>query len=172
MKYFEKELQVAYRKSTLALLKQQGKTINLYQLRSKTRNLPQRDYFEEINLSKFVLPDFPMKSRDSRAIQLRNAHFHQSLEEELMFWENAAYEADHEKSEDPGHYRLGIYSDLVNVMLKDLHGLFPSRNLEIFDKPTLALIKELEQNYNKRMRRYSMSSTPTFFRVQRGKSLR
>ena len=169
MKYFEKELQVAYRKSTLALLKQQGKTINLYQLRSKTRNLPQRDYFEEINLSKFVLPDFPMKSRDSRAIQLRNANFHQSLEEELMFWENAAYEADHEKREDPGHYRLGIYSELVNVMLKDLHGLFPSRNLEIFDKPTLALIKELEQNYNKRMADIQCPPPPPFseFSVER-----
>ncbi|HVG15633.1 MAG TPA: hypothetical protein VM935_11755 [Chitinophagaceae bacterium] len=169
MKYFERELQTAYRKSTLALLKQQGKEINLYQLRNNTRNLPQRDYFEEINLSKFVLPDFPMKSSDSRKIQLRNEHFHQSLEEEMMFWDNANSEASHEKRDDPGHYRLGIYSDLVNVMLKDLHGLFPSRNLEVFDKPTLAHIKELELEYGKRMAAIQCPTIPPFseFSVER-----
>lgn len=168
-KYFEKELQVAYRKSTLALLKQQGKSINLYQLRNSTRNLPQRDYFEEINLSKFALPDFPMKCSDSRKIQLRNQYFYQSLEEEMMFWDNAVSEVDHEKREDPGHYRLGIYSDLVSVMLQDLHGLFPSQNREIFDKPTLALIKELEQDYSKRMAAIQCPPPPPFseFSVER-----
>src|SRR5215203_877672 len=61
MKYFEKELAVVYRASTLALIKKNGGKIDLYSLRKKRARVPEKNFFEEINLSQFVIPSFPGK---------------------------------------------------------------------------------------------------------------
>ena len=150
-RYFEKELQVAYRRSTLALLKKQGKTINLYQLRQKKPGIPKRNFFEEINLSQFKLPDFPTKSDQSRIAQAQAAGLMQSINEEMLFWISVASERNEAEEQAEGKRPPGLYHDLVNEMLEDFHGLFPYEKRHIFEEEDLAHIGMLIEDYSRKM---------------------
>lgn len=89
-KYFEKELEVSHRWSTLALLKRQGIKINLYQIRLKRTGIPHRDFFEEIGFSKFKLPNLPKNSDEAETWRDKHASYLQSLLSEYMFWAGAS----------------------------------------------------------------------------------
>lgn len=131
--YFEKELQVAHRRSTLALLKQQGHRFNLYELRQKSGRVPARNYFEEAALGKFQLPEFPLKSDDSRKVLASAASFGQSVYEEMQFWTKAATERNEEEEKTEGRQHFSVYHDLVEEMLRDFDGLFPAEKRQLFE---------------------------------------
>ena len=132
MKYFEKELEVAYRASTLALIKKNGGKIDLYSLRKKRKDIPEKNFFEEINLSQFVIPAFPTKFEDSKKAREETKEFGLSVYDEMMFWMNTATELTMSYKKEDGEKHHGFYHELVKVMLEDLEGLFPPENLSLF----------------------------------------
>lgn len=152
MKYFEKELEVSYRASTLALYKKNGGKIDLYNLRKKRKDIPEKNFFEEINLGQFVIPAFPSKFEDSKKIREETKEFGLSVHDEMMFWMNTATELTMSYKLEDGEKHHGFYHELVNVMLEDLEGLFPPENLSLFsteDTETLAYMLSL---YNTKMK--------------------
>lgn len=118
-KYFEKELIVAQRRSTLANMKKVGRPINLYRLYKQRKNVPHRDFFSEIGLSKFDCPDLPQKAVESERWKAQTAGFMKSLQDELMFWTKAA-EVTPEQLKAEGSRHPGLYTDLADKMLSEL----------------------------------------------------
>ena len=157
-RYFEKELQVAYRRSTLALLKQQGKKINLYQLRKPRGS--KRDFLEEVSLTKFKIPDFPTTSDQSRIALAQAAGMMKSINEEMLFWISVAAERNITEEEAEGKRPPGIYHDLVKEMLRDFNGLFPARKRQIFEDDDINHIREMIDNYSKEMMELKCPNAP------------
>jgi tetratricopeptide (TPR) repeat protein len=121
--YFEKELEVAHRRSTLALLKRKGIAIDLSALRKRRTGIPHRDFFEEINLGSFRMPDLPTQARDSRPWWDEHANYMLSLQAEMLFWMNAGEITDEMRREE-GRNHTGIYSSLVDELVRDLGNTF------------------------------------------------
>ncbi len=118
-KYFEKELEVAHRRSTLANLHRKGIKINLAAIRKKRTGIPHRDFFEEIGFSKFALPDLPEKAGESEAWHSKNAAYLKSLQAELLFWMNAGPVTEAVLKEE-GKRAPGFYADLESELMSDL----------------------------------------------------
>ena len=152
MKYFEKEMEVAYRGSTLALFKKNGGKINLYNLRKKRKDIPEKNFFEEINLSQFVIPSFPGKIEDSKKVKEETKDFAPSVHDEMMFWMNTASELTLGYKKEDGEKHHGIYHELVKVMLEDLEGLFPPENLSLFTDSDIETLQYMLSTYNTKMR--------------------
>lgn len=151
MKYFEKELEVAQRGSTLALYKKNGGKIDLYSLRKKRRGVPEKNYFEEVNLGGFVVPAFPTRFEDTHRAKAEGKNFEQSVFEEMMFWQKTATETVLAYKPSDGEKHFGLYHELVKVMLKDLEGLFPPQNLSLFTDADTQTLKDMLAAYNKKM---------------------
>jgi len=118
-KYFEKELLLAHRRSTLANMKKAGRPINLYALRKQRKNVPHRDLFEEIELAKFTIPDLPATALEAGQWSKKHAGYIESLQKEFMFWFNSGNLTE-EQQRAEGHKHPGLYSDLVNELLGEL----------------------------------------------------
>jgi len=124
LQYFQKELEVAHRRSTLAQLVRSGHRdrINLAALRKRKMahdGLNNRDFFEEINLGKFNLPAPPLKAEKSAAWNASIAGLRESMVEEARFWREAA-QPTAEQLKAEGRLHPGIYFDLVNELIADL----------------------------------------------------
>jgi tetratricopeptide (TPR) repeat protein len=150
-KYFKRELQVTQRRSTLALLKQNGKPANLYAIRKRRTNLPQRNFFEEISLSKFVMPDLPKLTEESRPAQAKAAGFLKSAAAEMMFWMNASTTRTAEDAKIERYQNVSVYSDLVEELLEGLNTSFPSENLVLFTKQDIAALQAKNETYNQHL---------------------
>jgi tetratricopeptide (TPR) repeat protein len=122
-KYFEKELEVAHRRSTLAQLKRMGVKIDLNAIRKRRSNVPQRDLFYEISLHKFRIPDLPETPDQSKPWWDAHAGYMNSLAAELLFWTNEGMMTDEDRKAD-GRKPAGLYSDLCNELLSDLGDTF------------------------------------------------
>ena len=118
MQYFEKELQVAYRRSTMSLLKSKNRSFNIYQLRKK-RNVPQRDFFGELSFPDFKVPALPEKTDHTAEAKVRGESFAQSVMAETLYWNSRASLSEEEIKRD-GQLLPGIYADYVDALLKDL----------------------------------------------------
>ncbi|MGG9964186.1 tetratricopeptide repeat protein [Ferruginibacter sp. SUN106] len=136
-KYFEKELEVAHRRSTLANLKRKGIKINLAAIRKRRTGIPHRDFFEEIGFSKFVLPDLPETAGQSAQWHADNAVYLKSLQGELLFWMNAGEITDEIRKEE-GKRAPGFYADLESELMSDLGDEFA---------PLLGLLPEEESGH-------------------------
>lgn len=128
LKYFEKELQVAQRRSTLAQLVSSGKRkhINLAAIRKQKMQLDgteSKDYFSEIGLNKFKIPDPPENSKASAKWKADIAGLMQSLIDEALFWREAGNPTSEERRAE-GKMKVGIYADLVNELMQDLGDLY------------------------------------------------
>ena len=135
-KYFEQELEVAHRRSTLALMKQQGIKINLYQIRKKRTGIPHKDFFEEIGFSKFRLPALPKNAEEATTWRDENASYLKSLVSEFNFWSsNGQVTEDILKAE--GKQRPYLYSDLEMILTGELGDEFI---------PLLGLLTDQESN--------------------------
>jgi Tfp pilus assembly protein PilF len=126
VKYFEKELAVANRKSTLNYLEQAGlrDKVNLARLRlqrMEAQGVPEHDFFGEIAFGKFELPSMPMTCDYSDRWQQQMETYIQSVEGEYNFWlQSAISEQSTEEKRLAVHYLPGVYSDLVTELLHDL----------------------------------------------------
>jgi tetratricopeptide (TPR) repeat protein len=90
LEHFQKELQVAQRRSTLAQLVKSGQRdkINLAALRKnkmQRNGINSRDFFSEISLDKFKIPDPPSSSKQTAKWKKENQSLIQSLAAENLF---------------------------------------------------------------------------------------
>jgi tetratricopeptide (TPR) repeat protein len=124
LEHFQKELQVAQRRSTLAQLVKSGQRdkINLAALRKnkmQRNGINSRDFFSEISLDKFKIPDPPSSSKQTAKWKKENQSLLQSLAAENLFWMKAS-QFTKQEIEDDGKKYHGIYKDLVDELLRDL----------------------------------------------------
>lgn len=120
MEYFSKELQVAYRRSTLAQIKRMGRSVNMLALREKAKNIPHKDLFTEIGLSKFKIPALPKSLKEGMTWDNEIAGLRKSLAAEFAFWNSAGNLTD-EQIKAEGRKSPGLYADLANELFSE-HG--------------------------------------------------
>jgi tetratricopeptide (TPR) repeat protein len=149
MLYFEKELEVAFRRSTMALFRGRDKAFNIYQLRKK-RNIPRRDYFGELSFDRFKLPSLPEKTDQTAEAKIKGEAFAQSVAAEMLYWNDRAQLPEEEIKKD-GEKMPGIYSHYVEALLKDLHEVYRSEELLLFNELDLNHIKQLLNDYHTKL---------------------
>ena len=116
MKYFEKELQVAHRRSTMALMRGKDKAFNIYQLRKK-RNIPQRNYFGELSFQNFKVPSLPETTDQTAEAKIKGEAFGESVMEEMLFWNSKAQLSPEEIKRDGGGVYLSVFALLLVIVL-------------------------------------------------------
>lgn len=162
-RFFEKELQVAQRRSSLANLAKAGrrKTLNLAALRrQKMRRdgVPIRNLFEEINLGEFRVPDLPKNSIECMTWHNENAGYTQSIIAELRFW-NKASETSLAELKEEGKKHYGLYTDLVNELISDLGDEFIPL-IPLFSDSDIEELKRMTQTYYQRLNEINCPSPP------------
>jgi len=120
MEYFSKELEVAYRRSTLAQIKRMGRSVNLMALRERSKNIPHKDLFTEIGLSKFRIPRLPLSVDEGLTWNGETAGLRKSLSAEYAFWRDAT-QSLMGKIKGEGKKYPGLYADLANQLFSE-HG--------------------------------------------------
>jgi tetratricopeptide (TPR) repeat protein len=158
MKYFEKELEVAHRRSTMALMRGKDKAFNIYQLRKK-RNIPSRNYFGELSFQNFKVPALPETTDETAAAKIIGESFGQSVMGEMLFWNSKAQLSPEEIKRD-GEQMPSIYADYVEALLKDLHEVYTSEELLFFNELDINHIKQLLDNYHARMKAVECPQAP------------
>lgn len=153
LKHLEKEMQVAQRKSSLAYLVKSGQRdkINLAALRKRKMQMDgvdNRDFFSEIALNKFKIPDPPENSKASAAWKAEHAGLFNSLMEEFLFWTNAGQPGSAEMEAD-GKKHFGIYHDLVNELIRDLGDQYIPL-LSIIHEDDVPYLTQLQYDYTKK----------------------
>ncbi len=149
MRYFEKELEVAYRRSTMAITKGKNAALNIYKLRKK-RNIPRRDFFGELQLANFKVPALPEKTDKTAEAKIKGQSFNESITAEILYWNDKAQLSEAEIEAD-GKKLPGIYSRYVDALLEDLHKVYDSKELWIFNDLDLNHIKQLIDAYGLKM---------------------
>lgn len=149
-KYFERELSVAYRRSTMAMAYKMGKKFNLRALaqrRNQRKGAKQKDFFEEITLGKFSLPQFPGTAKEIISNKGEYDAFTQSIYAEMMFWrQNASVVL---ANAPKGDVYPGVYHDLVEAMLEELDEEFTPDYLNPYGDHESAVAQEiLQRNAN------------------------
>jgi tetratricopeptide (TPR) repeat protein len=149
MRYFEKELEVAYRRSSMALLRGRDKAFNIYRLRKK-RNVPGRDYFGELSFRNFKVPALPERTDQTAEAKIKGEGFNQSVAAEILYWNEKAQLSDAEIKAD-GQKLPGLYSRYVEALLKDLHEVYKAEELAFFTDLDLNSIKQMLNDYNTKL---------------------
>ncbi|MCU0385325.1 MAG: hypothetical protein MUE38_04805, partial [Flavihumibacter sp.] len=145
MLYFEKELSVSLRRSTLAMAYKMGKKFNVGALarnRNKYKGAGEKDYFEEITLGKFSLPTFPSSTKELAARKNELQTYAASVQAEMLFWMNNAVQVNLAASQDADAYP-GLYADLVEAMLEELGNEFTPEYLIPYGDSESELLKEI-----------------------------
>ena len=146
MFYFERELSVAVRRSTLAMAYKMGKKFNLRALakRRNSRNgVAEKDFLEEITLGKFRLPDFPQSVEQLLQMKSEIDAMAASFQAEYLFWMNNSNQISLSYSKPKGDQFPGLYADLVNAMLEELHEEFTPEYLMNISDADHEAIKEI-----------------------------
>jgi tetratricopeptide (TPR) repeat protein len=144
IKYFEKELEVAHRRSTLAQMQRMGIKIDLNAIRKRRANIPQRDLFSEISLGKFRIPDLPETPQGSQPWWDEHQGYMNSLQAELLFWMNESQMTDEDRQADGK--MGGLYSALCNELLSDLGDTF-APILGLYAEGDLSKMESMITNY-------------------------
>jgi len=152
-RHFEKEMMIAQRKSSLAHLKKniEAKKLNLAALRKRKMQLDgtdKKNFFEEINLGIFRIPDLPQNAEAVNNWWVENGSFMKSLQSELFFWMNAGTATDAMRVE--AGKRGGMYSSLVTLLLSELGDDF-SAILGLIGEQEASHLEALGIDYYKRM---------------------
>nr|WP_294906291.1 hypothetical protein [uncultured Lacibacter sp.] len=158
MKYFEKELEVAHRRSTMALMRGKDKAFNIYQLRKK-RNVPKRDFFGELSFQNFKVPALPEKTDETADAKIKGESFSQSVANEMMYWNNKAQLSPEEIKRD-GEEMPSIYADYVEALLKDLHAVYTSEELLVLNELDVNHIRLLLDDYHAKLMAVKCPAAP------------
>lgn len=158
MKYFEKELEIAHRRSTMALMRGKDKAFNVYQLRKK-RNVPKRNYFGELSFDNFKIPALPETTDETADAKIKGESFNQSVTEEMMYWNNKA-QLPEEEIKRNGEQMPSIYADYVEALLKDLHAVYTSEELLLFNDLDINHIKRMLDDYHTKLMAVKCPSAP------------
>lgn len=154
LQYFEKEMQVAQRRSSLAQVVKSGNKsrLNLAALRKakmQRDGTDKRNFFEEISLTQFKLPDLPMTLSEARGFMENHDGLLQSLANEMMFWSNAGSPSP-EQLRAEGRRHSGIYAGMVNELIKDIGNTY-SPLIALFAEEDIKHIEEMRLAYYQRM---------------------
>ncbi len=125
MKHFNKELEISMRRSSLAYAFKMGKRVDLRALRNnkyRREGIVHQNYFEEIELGKFIIPEFPATVKQAWEMKAELDHFSASVSAESLYWQSIDFSPEVVEAE--GRARPGLYHDLVEAMLEDLHKEF------------------------------------------------
>lgn len=161
MKCFERELSVAYRRSTMAMAYKMGKKFNLREIakRRNSRNgRPEKDFLEEITLGKFSPPQLPKTTEE---ILQRKAEFDSYLESvgaEMMYWLNLATQTSI-TPQNP-NAMPGLYSELADAMLEELHKEFTPEYLTLYTDDIADKLKETVETLSKKIIQTKCPPTP------------
>jgi tetratricopeptide (TPR) repeat protein len=153
VQYLQKEMEIGHRRSTLAQLVKSGHRdrINLAALRKKKMardGVDKRNFFEEIALGKFKLPNPPLRAEDSELWKAEHAGLMKSINDEIHFWNNRAMAG----AEAPGEQRSnkgGFYSALVNELIRDLGNQYSSI-IGVVHEDDVAYLSQLGTDYAQR----------------------
>jgi Tfp pilus assembly protein PilF len=130
-RYFEKEFHIAQRRSSLTQFRKnaEAKKINLAALRRRKMALDGTDnknFFEEIHLGKFRIPDLPTNSVEAATWHDRHAGFMKSIQEEMLFWMSVGNLTPEQNIEE-GKKNPGLYQDQADILLSELGDDFENR---------------------------------------------
>jgi tetratricopeptide (TPR) repeat protein len=162
MQYFEKELSVSLRRSTLAMAYKMGKKFNVGAIarnRNRYKGAGEKDYFEEITLGKFSLPAFPSTTKELAARKNELQTYAASIQAEMLFWMNNAQQVNLAASQDADAYP-GLYFDLVEAMLEDLGKEFTPEYLIPYGESETALVTEIISSNSQAITRVKCPEAP------------
>lgn len=145
MKYFERELSVATRSSTLAMAYKMGKKFNLraiMQRRNRLYGRPEKNHFEEITMGKFGFPQLPGKALQIRESRQEFSKYGASVQAEQLLWMGHASQIAAGYSAENGKQYPGLYTELVNAMLEELQEEFTPEYLVAFEQGDYDHIQE------------------------------
>ncbi|MBS1603517.1 MAG: hypothetical protein JST42_12675 [Bacteroidetes bacterium] len=145
MNYFEKELQIATRRSTLGQIRKMGRSVNLAAIRRSRSDIPHRDLFTEIGLDKFRIPDLPTNCDQTDEWKAKKDALMKSLSAEYWFWKKAAALTEEERRQD-GRRVPGLYADLADELLHE-HGSEYAPLLGLIRKEDVAPLDGMVRNY-------------------------
>lgn len=153
VEYLAKEMEVAHRRSSLAQVVKSGHRdkINFAAIRKRKmqRNgVADRDFFEEISLNKFILPDPPMRAEETARWKGEIKGLMESIVNEIQYWNNLAMNTDRD-GKISGKMKPGIYSGLVDELLSDLGEQYIPL-LGIVEEDDVPYLTGLHEQYAKR----------------------
>jgi tetratricopeptide (TPR) repeat protein len=143
--YFEKELSMCIRRSTLAMAYRMGRTFNLRAIarqRNKHKGAAQKDFLEEITVGRFELPEFPQSSKDAADRSDEFAAFSASVQEEMLFWKQNSLKTTMSVNNNSNDYP-GLYHDLVEAMLEELNKEFTPEYLSPYGSEEAAVAADM-----------------------------
>ncbi len=162
MQYFEKELSVSLRRSTLAMAYKMGKKFNVGAIarnRNRYKGAGEKDYFEEITLGKFSLPAFPSTTKELAARKNELQTYAASIQAEMLFWMNNAQQVNLAASQDADAYP-GLYFDLVEAMLEEMGKEFTPEYLIPYGESETALVTEIISRNSQAITRVECPEAP------------
>jgi len=158
MNYFQKELEVAYRRSTMALMRGKNPAFNVYQLRKK-RNVPGRNFMGELSFSNFKIPKLPERTDETAEAKIAGESFGESITQEMLYWNDKAILSDAEIKAD-GEKLPGVYSEYVKALLEDLFKVYTPKELAFFSDLDLNAIKSMLDDYSARIMAVECPTAP------------
>jgi tetratricopeptide (TPR) repeat protein len=163
MKYFNREMSIAMRRSTMAMAYKMGKKFDLRglaQQKNKRNKRPQKDNFEEITLGKFSFPGLPTKALETKTRKAEYIKYAGSVQAEALYWLSAANTVSKQYTMSEGDKYPGIYSDLVKAMLDELGEEFSPEYLSNFSKNDGKVLSEIIRVYSHAIIKIKCDSTP------------
>jgi tetratricopeptide (TPR) repeat protein len=157
--YLEKEIAVTQRESTISLIEKNKFEINVYLIRDKNASLPNRNFFDEIQLNKFKVPAFPNSSEYSRVMENEHSPFRISAVKEQLYWGNEAVGTP-ELLAMEGKQSGGLYAKQVKRLLKDLHKKYTAYDLTLFTDININQLKSMLDDYGAKMAAIKCPSAP------------
>lgn len=148
MQYFEKEMNLAMRRSSLAMAAKMGKKFNLSALAKKRnagRGAPNKNYFEEITLGKFELPAWPSSVEEAINRSGEIEAYAASVAAESLYWSTVASSITQGYNKT-GKAVPGLYSGLVDVLLDASNEDYPPEWFHYFPEDIVPAVKSITDN--------------------------
>ncbi|MGZ5246277.1 MAG: tetratricopeptide repeat protein, partial [Flavitalea sp.] len=152
MKYFNREMSMAMRASTMAEAYRMGKKFDLTALAKQKHarsGAPDKDFFEELNLGKFKMPDMPLTAMEVKVNKPVYENFGASVQAEMLFWSNNAQQINRAYKASDGDKFPGVYHALVQAMLDELSEEHPAGYLNYYPKEDAETTKEIIDKYSR-----------------------
>lgn len=152
LKYFKREMQIGQRKSSLASLAkaEHRDKLDLSALRQQKMLRERggnRDFFEEIALSKFQLPELPASSEQTDKLLMEWRGFLNSVKAERDFWLNISVGSPGEAA--VMRHRVPLYGDLVIALVEDLNKTYADLLLLMREEDAAFLAELQTQSHQK-----------------------
>jgi tetratricopeptide (TPR) repeat protein len=152
MKYFNREMSQAMRASTMAEAYRMGKKFDLTVMAKRKHarsGAPDKDFFEEINLGKFKMPDMPGTALEAKMNKPIYESFGAAVQSEMLFWSNNAQQVNMAYTASDGDKYPGVYHALVQAMLDELSDEHPAGYLNYYPKEDAEITKEIIDKYSR-----------------------